>query len=416
MTDSRERLREAIRRIVRFATAAALLSLVSVALAEPPLQVVGEPAGPAPRERLDPDRRGRSPVRLPLRPVERWRVDLRGPLETLPVVDRTGSLVAWLARGDLVRVSVDGAIAWRVPIPCTPSMVPLALLPSGEVVALCGDGTLHRVARDGARLKPIELGATARQTDAAPAVRNDGSLVVALDSELVHVGADGAILARAKLSGDVLAAGGLVPHEGGVAFATMRGEVYQWSGALEPRRLGAFGGAVREGLVRLGARAFAAVVDGDRVVVLDPLNGETRVAAATDGDATLEGPPSLAPNGELLVTTNVGELFVIGPARGDLRSIALEPPQKVLPNPKSARRAGRGPRWSPPLVIDPEGRVAYARHHGAVGFGGVGPSGMTSFEPLGGAPCTRPRALVPAGERRLVAGCGDGTLVAWSDP
>jgi len=381
----------------------------------PPTRVVvGPPPGISVTDRLDPERRGRSSARLPRTPLERWRRSLQGALETPPLVDREGGILAWLVRGDVVRVTAEGALAWRVPLACAPSNVPLVMLSDRRVAALCGDGTLYALLPDGSRRVGTPLGGSARQTRATPLARDDGSLFVALDDTLVHLSPTFEVLGRARLVASEVPTGGLLPFEGGVLVTTAAGEVWHWRPPLEPRKAGSFGGKTFDGAIGVGPRAIAAIVDSERLVLLDPVNGGVRALAYPEDDATFEGPPSLAPTGALLVTSNVGQLYVVDPAREDSRTLELEPRRRLAPLPASARRAGRDIRSGVPLVVDADGRIAYARQHGAVSF--VAPRAAAPEPPPLASPCALVRALVPMGERRLLVACEDGTLVLWSDP
>ena len=63
-------------------------------------------------------------------------------------------------------------------------------------------------------------------------------------------------------------------------------------------------------------------------------------------------------------------------------------------------------RPSPPIVVDDTGHIAFVRHGGRVGI--VRPDGTVSVtsERL----CNNPIGLQPAGDRRLVVACRDGTI------
>ena len=66
---------------------------------------------------------------------------------------------------------------------------------------------------------------------------------------------------------------------------------------------------------------------------------------------------------------------------------------------------------SPAPVTDEEGRTAFARVGGRVGV--VASDGTASF--VSGPTCSSPAALAPAGPRRMVVGCRDGTVMLVGD-
>ena len=63
----------------------------------PAVVVVGQPRGFTPRDRFGPSRHGMAPVRLPDQPAELWRQELPGGLDSLPLVDGAGNVLAVLS-------------------------------------------------------------------------------------------------------------------------------------------------------------------------------------------------------------------------------------------------------------------------------------------------------------------------------
>ena len=382
------------------------------ARAELPPVVLGEPSAFAPRERLDALRQGRTRVALPTSPSLRWQLELHANLEHPPLVDGTGALVALLANGDLVRVALDGNVVWRRRLPCAVSNVPPALLAEDVALVVCGDGTLLRVDRDGRRLDSTFLDGSAVRANAAPLVREDATVVVALDDQLVHVSSEGIVLARARLGLTEVFVGGLMPFDGGVLAVDARGDVWFWRAPAVPRKLGSFGGSPPAGAVVLGTRALTAVVSQEsRVVVLDPVTQRTSVLAL--GDAALglrfDGPPSLAPNGELLLTTSLGEVLALTSSGEVTRRIAFDVPEKLA---DSRFRTATTVERRAPLVVDARGNaVTFTRSGQLVILTAEGP-----LHTLKGRACARPLAVLPAGERRVITACADGNVASWSQP
>jgi hypothetical protein len=374
---------------------------------------VGEPPGPAARERLDAARLGRSTVAFPKAPTERWRLELGASLEHPPLVDEHGHAFLVLTTGEFVSVSKAGAVAWRRRAPCTLSKAPPARVATGAIAVLCGDGVVLFLDREGAVVAKIVAGGAARLTDVAPLATDDGGLFVALDEELVRFTGDGTASARARVKPAERIADALLPHDGGVLFLGVRGTVFGWRPPHGIRELGSLGGTTLRGGVRLGPRAIAAVVDGQRLVAFDPVSHESRTLATTEVGASFEGMPAATGSGELVITTNVGQLLRLSPTGELLDLVEVGPLHKAMASPVAAARAGRELRWSPPPIVDPSGVIAYVRHQGPAGLLEPGSTAPRAFAPV---PCSLPTAIVPAGSGVLLVACSNGSLSTWSDP
>jgi hypothetical protein len=100
----------------------------------------------------------------------------------------------------------------------------------------------------------------------------------------------------------------------------------------------------------------------------------------------------------------------IGRAAGDVRRTPLDMRAETL-----VTDAGKVDfaqlDESPPPITDGEGRIAFARVGGRVGV--VGADGRVRL--VTGSTCGSPAALAPAGPRRMVIGCRDGTVVMVGD-
>jgi hypothetical protein len=403
-------------RVLGAVVAAGALALGGLSLAlgfesgTPTTVVVGSPRGFAPSERIDPRRRGQSSVELPSDPKELWRRELAGGLELPPLVDDQGEIIAALVSPDVVRLDKDGKQLWRVQLGSMPAIVPPVLTSDGSTAILCGDGTLWSVSAGGAIRYSIDLTMRTRRASAAPLARANGSLVVAGDTELAVIGPDGSVRARAELPNR--AVGGLIGWRRGVLAVTQDGVVFHWKPPREPRELGELGGPVTGGIVLTNARTVVGVVEADRVMALDLQSGNsTLVISAETAMAELEGPTTLDPRGELLVTSVYGELFALDPHGAVARRVALEPlpitsgdggaPQPLF------RRMDVRP--SPPLVVDAKGRVAFMRNSGKLGMV-LSDDAVIEVTPR---LCARPHAVLPAGPRRILAACRSGTLAMY---
>jgi len=383
------------------------------AVDQPKIIVVGEPQGASTRDRVDVARRGQTATALPAVPTELWRRELAGGLEVSPVVDVAGDIVAALASPHVVKLAADGRQVWRTRLGTAPAVAPVAITSDGSTAVVCSDGTLWSVSSGGAVRFSTHLETRTRKVAVAPLTRDDGGIVVAGDSALVMVGPAGEIQARTGLAGRP--SGGLLPWRGGVLATLHDGTVQWWQPPKAAREVGQFGGELSHGAVLASARTLVAVVERSRVVALDLLNGSATLLLARAGTgARLEGPPTLASSGVLLVTSIVGELFGIDGHGALVRRSQLE----GLPI-SFSRDAGAPAsiftrvqtRRSPPLIVDDAGRIGFARNSGRIGVvdesGGV----ATATERL----CARPLSVLPAGDARMVAACHSGSVALYSD-
>lgn len=279
---------------------------------------------------------------------------------------------------------------------------------------LCSDGTLVALDAEGSVVSRPDLGGPAAEVDAAPLALDDGTLIVALDEELVRVSARGAFVARARLPVGERLVGGIVPYDGGILGFTSRGLVITWRAPLDVRLLGSLGGPAPSGPILLGRRAVAAVVFDSRLVTFDPVTRELKTLAVADaeGSAPFEGSPTVNSSGHLLLTTAAGTLIRVSPT-GDAEVLAEldgAPEPSDSASGTSSRRA-RQPS-SPPAIVDSRGVVASLRQRG----------GLVLIEPseqrlrlANVGPCPRPVAIVPAGASSLLLACGNGSLAKWAD-
>jgi len=293
------------------------------------------------------------------------------------------------------------------------------------------------------------LGVRGRDTDVAPLALTDGGLVVAAGATLLELDRDGAIRARTALESkpgslDSRVSGALLrgpSSDGkgsssafsGTLFTTESGSVFLWRPPGSPRKLGSFGGIPRRGAMLADPRTLVAVVDNRRVVALDLLTGTTHVrasgvpGAAFDSPATLapsdvaQGPLASAGTGLALVTAQTGLLLGLDAAGNEKVRISLEklPSLALVGLTGAASTAPSGASFfgpiefkpSPPLVVDPQGRIAFARSSGRVGV--VGPDGAVSL--AGERVCLTPVAVLPAGDRRMLLACRDGGLWLYGE-
>lgn len=407
-------------RLVAGIVGAFALAVASLAVADgfdpqtPTTIVVGKPQGHAVSDRVDPARRGQSQSLFPTEPVELWRRELAGGLELPPLVDADGEVVAALVSPDIVRIGKDGRQTWRARLGAAPAVAAPVLTSDGSTFVVCGDGTAWSVSAGGAVRFSVDLGMRTKKAMAAPVALDNGSVAIAGELDLAIIQSDGSIRASAKLPSRPV--GALMRYRRGILVATQNGDVHHWRPPMRPHKLGSLGGALEGGIMLASQRAVVGVVNRQSVVVLDLDSGNTTLVI---GDAStlvaLEGPTALAPNGQLYVTSVVGEMFGID-AHGVIeRRIPLEPLPALFgtdagaPIPRIFRRLDTRP--SPPLIVDKRGSIAFIRNSGKVGI--VQPDG--SIDTINRRLCARPIAVLPAGPGRLVAACRSGSVAMFGD-
>ena len=377
--------------------------------------VVGPPRGHAPSERVDARRTGQSKSRLPFPPVDKWRRHLGGTIEVPPVVDETGRIYVALTVPEVVAYSPDGKELWRTRLGSAPVIAPPVLTSDGTLLVVTSAGAAVGLGRDGRVRFATPLGQRGRDLDVAPLARSDGSVVIG-GRALIELDPNGAVRARASLP--ERAVGALIEGPEGTLATSESGAVYVFRPPNPPRKVGSFGGPLRRGAALSGGRSLLAVVGGKSLVGLDLKTGLTHVQAGDVGLGTYDEPVTIHPRGFAMLTTSTGLLFGVDAAGNErLRMVVDKGPPP--PDPAAAAAAGPGAgagagffnppaesRPSPALLVDAEGRVAFARQGGRVGV--TQPDGNVALasERL----CPAPVAMQPAGDDKLVVACRDGSL------
>lgn len=365
--------------------------------------IVGPPKGHAPSERLDAHRSGKTSLRLPVPATERWRRHLGGNIDLPPVVDDAGRVWTALTIPEVVAVSSDGKESLRVRIGTASAVAPPVLTSDGTAVVVTTTGAAIGIGRDGRIKFATPLGLRGRDLDTAPLVRSDGSVVFG-GRAFVEVDAFGNVRSRASLP--ERAVGALLEGPDGIIAVTDTGNVYAFRPPNLPRRIGAFGGPVRRGAVLEGTRTLLAVVGGKNVVGLDIPTGLTHTRMGDTGLGSFDEPVALHPRGFVMVTAASGLLVGVD-ASGNEKMHALLDKGPSDPTQAPAVFFGTGDAHpSPPIVVDESGHIAFVRHNGRMGI--VRPDGTVAVasERL----CNNPIGLQPAGDRKLVVACRDGTI------
>lgn len=423
----------------------AALPLVSVALADaldpsiPHVVVVGAPKGAAPAERVDPQRSGRSKVKLPASPKESWKRTLPSGTTFAPLVDGSGNLTFALTTSILVRWSSEGKEQWRVQLPSAAGSAvtvaaPPVLLSSGTIAVVTSLGELVGISSSGSIRYTTALGvstsAGARDGGVSPLALDDGGLAIASGRTLLIVSADGSVRARAQL--DDSAVGALLPGPDGTLVTTSSGAVYSFKPPGAPRKVGSFGGSVRKGASLADDRTLLAVVDSRRIVAFDIPTGTTHARASAGlllGG--FDGPVAVGPGGTAVTGAYAGLILSVDASGNEKVRVSVDPsltssapsasptasPFSPPPYPGPGSPFGANPfatidmRPSPPVVVDGDGRIAFVRANGRAGI--VSPEGNMTL--VSDRVCGRPVSLQPAGSKKIVVTCEEGTVVMYSD-
>ncbi|TKD02778.1 PQQ-binding-like beta-propeller repeat protein [Polyangium fumosum] len=375
--------------------------------------VVGPPRGFAPSERVDARRTGQSKSRLPSAPVDKWRRHAGGTIEVPPVVDESGRIYVAMTLPEVVAYAPDGKEIFRTRLGSAPAIAPPVLTSDGTLLLVTSAGTAVGLGRDGRVRFATPLGQRGRDLDVAPLSRSDGSVVIG-GRALVELDPSGAVRARASLP--ERAVGALIEGPEGTIATGEAGGVYVFRPPNPPKKVGTFGGPLRRGAALEGGRTLLAVVGGKSLVGLDLKTGLTHVRAGDVGLGTYDEPVAIHPRGFAMVTTSTGLLFGIDAAGNErLRMVLDKGAQPTGPDPAAAPgtaaatgffNAPADARSSPALLVDAEGRVAFARHNGRVGVARPDGNVALASERL----CPAPVAMQPAGDDKLVVVCRDGSV------
>jgi hypothetical protein len=372
---------------------------------EPATVVVGPSPGFSPMGRVDGRRRGRAHDPLPEHPKVLWRRAGRGGLDFAPLaVDARGAiLVPSATLPELSQLSAEGGELWRAPTGAGPSV-------TGSVIL--GDGTRFLATSAGEARGFTPLGKPRFATPLDTQERNakvgllpleDGGVAVAAGHEVIEIDASGKLRQRTRVAERI--AGPLVETIAGTIATASSGAAYAVRAGYA-KRLGTLGGDPSEsGASTPDGRTLWAVVDHQRVVVLDLVTGATEVRFAVS-DQSLHGPIVFSRADALVLLTWTGVLITVSPSGTEARRTPLEPRFATL-----ITDAGKvdfaALDESPPPVTDADGRIAFARVGGRVGV--VAPDGAVNL--VATSSCSSPAALAPAGARRMVVGCRDGSIL-----
>jgi hypothetical protein len=371
--------------------------------------VVGPAPGFSPMGRVDGSRRGRARDALPDHPQVLWRHAALGALDFAPLaVDWSGAIVAASAGlPQLIQLNRDGAEQWRVRTGIGPSVTGSVILGDDTRAVVTGAGDLVGIYPNGRIRFVIALELPERNAHLGLLPLDDGGLAVAAGHDIDELDGDGRRRDRTHLTERI--SGPLLTTRHGIIATTAAGSVFVIRSGFA-KRLGSLGGDPGQpGATSPDGRSLVAVVDHQRLVAFDLTSG-TVATVHSVSDQSLHGPVVIgADDARVLVTWN-GVLTRIGRAAGDVRRTPLDNRAETLMTDAGKVDFAQLDE-SPPPVTDPEGRIGFARVGGRVGI--VSADGRVRM--VTGSTCGSPAALSPAGPRRMVIGCRDGTVVMVGD-
>jgi hypothetical protein len=332
-------------------------------------------------------------------------------LEQAPVVDESGNVVSGLVSGALVWLSPDGKEMARARLSAQPAAAPV-IAADGTVVVLTTTARLVGTWPSGRERFEVQLALRGRDVDVAPVALSDGGIAVASGRDVCIVGLDGH--ERARWTFDERVAG-MVESTRGLVVASDSGIVWTARAPEQPSRVGVLGGSPRRGVVLASERMLAAVVDSRSVAMLDLRTGRAWVRSpASAAGQSLDAPPIVA-SPTLVLAVTLGGL-VVGLDRSGDESLRASLERQAAgpgdaPTPPAPFLGNAELKPSPPIVVDEDGRVAFARVSGRVGV--VAPDGAVTVS--SDRVCSSPIALQPAGEGRFVVACRDGSITMFAD-
>jgi hypothetical protein len=393
--------------------AATLASPVTRATEVEPTQpttiVVGPPPGIAPMARVGGGRTGRAHDPLPDRPTVLWRRTGYGALDFAPLaVDARGAVIVPSASvPELSQLSAAGVEMWRTSTGRGPAVTGAVILGNDMRLVGTSAGEIVRVSSDGKRRLVATLALQDRNARMGILPLDDGGAAIAGGHEVDDIDADGGLRHRTRLPERTT--GPLVATLAGTVATSPSGTVYLVRSGYA-KRLGTLGGDPSEsGASTPDGRALWAVVDHQKIVALDLSSGVARIHFAVT-DQSLHGPVVFGRNDALVITTWTGVLVHVSATGQDVRRVALEPRFATL-----VTDAGKidfaALDESPAPITDHEGRTGFARVGGRLGV--VLADG--TLRAVVGPTCSSPAALSPAGPRRMVVGCRDGTILMLGD-
>jgi hypothetical protein len=396
--------------------AGAVASAQTMDVQRPRTLAVGAPAVGVRVDRVDAARTGRSRTVLPAGGVRvEWKTPLGVAVDAPPLVDGAGNIVVVGTRGEVVSLAGDGSERWRLSTGAI-QPGPGALLSDGTLVFVDAAGEAVAV-RDGAVRWRVHFG-RGDAAHPAPVPTDDGGIVVATTRDLALLDADGHERARTTLPESTTVP--LVAALGKIVAITTSGVVWTWSpGAVEPARVGSFGGPVDDGAGLADDHTLIAVTAGHaHLSALDLVRGTTSTRAVVPAGLWL-GPPTLL--GDTVFLALLGPTTELAVGIDGAGNDVLRAPIATRLAPLVPLADGGAPPLvalpHTPSIVDSSGTLAFATTDGTIG---VVNGGVVSTLPDACAAAPGPRGaaaptagLAPSRPGAFVAACRAGTLLSF---
>jgi len=364
--------------------------------------VIGPSPGIAPMARIDGARRGRAHEPLPDHPIVLWRLPPYGSLDlaSLAVDGRASILTASNSR-KLTQLGGDGKVEWRASTGEGPSVGGAVILNDETRAIVTSAAEVLGFSPSGAVRFRTALDLAERTARISLLPLDDGGVAIAAAREVIRVDGDGHLRDRTRIPDRI--AGPLVQTRAGIVATAQNGAVYTVDAGFA-KRLGTLGGDPGEaGASTADGRTIVAVIDAQRIVAFDLRTGTAQTRYSVT-DQSLHGPIVFGKSDAMVLITFAGILLDIGST--GVHKTALETRADSLLT-ETGKVDFASLEDSPAPITDAEGRVAFARVGGKIGV--VSPEGAVSM--VRAPVCSSPAALAPAGSRKLVVACRDGTIL-----
>ncbi|HEV8246461.1 MAG TPA: PQQ-binding-like beta-propeller repeat protein [Polyangiaceae bacterium] len=334
-----------------------------------------------------------SRVELPTHAIPSYRAKLAPPIQQPPAADVNGALVVAHGTGKLSQLDDRGRVQWTVRVgPDAAASAPIitsggmrwVLTTAGEVVAVSSDGRV--------RFRQALPGLTSVEATLAIPLSSGGA-ALSSGRQLLTLDQSGAVLWLVR-SDEPLRA--VVERRGEVIAVSALGRVLHRDGEGDLAESAHFGGRVDVAALLPDLDHLAAVIDEQKLVIIDLATGSKRVLFEEPA-LTLSSALAIGARGEFRL---LGSGLLIG-----LSPTGAEEFRSPFPD-STALLA-----WAllPPL-IDPRGYSAVVLP--AAGLSIVSPSG--EIESVAGSACPEPLRATPIGKGRLALSCRSGLVFAVS--
>ncbi len=381
--------------------------------------ILGEPIGILASERVNRERTNRSTFVLPTVLDEVGRAQV-GAFVLPPTIDADGEALVATVSAEVVALSLpcigntSSACANRQPkrrrVGSSPATAPLVRLSSGKTAMLVGSPALVILAPDGTLEATVALprgafptGPSHADASVALVATLDGGLVLTAQRLLLVIDSSGRILTKTTLP-DRLASP-VMPFGDGFVGVLESGFVIAIQPPLAPRVLGTVGAIVPRSAVLMNQRTLLVTTPTQRTVTFDLIARKASTPFA-DLQAPLHSPPSLAQDGSVWIVGLDG--MVLGLTPDGQRNVVV-PAEKGLPANRAPDELFGAGDLSP--LVDRDGQVAFARPGGRLGLIERGKLSTTTDRA-----CNVPVFLTLIGDKDLLVGCRDGTLIRFGEP